>query len=142
MSEQNRFTLLPQDSAAIDGLSATMPSLTYGLDRRSGHIRRRIDGADALQQSIYKRLLTEAAVFPIYSEGYGLRFLDLVAQERGVIESELRRRIEETLLRDDRIAAVADFSFVREGEALVAGFRVTAKDGATAAIEGRIEGLS
>lgn len=58
---------------------------------------------EAVVQSVKKRLDTEADVYEIYSENYGLKTLDLVGKDADYAALTLKRRIEESLKFDKRV---------------------------------------
>ena len=84
-------------------------SRTYKMagDRIQGYI----DGLDALKQAIYKVLNTERYEYPIYSFNYGIELENLIGKDPVYVQIELKRRIRECLLRDDRITEVDNFKF-------------------------------
>lgn len=65
----------------------------------------------ALQQTIYFILGTERYQFPIYSWDYGVELADLFGRPIKYVKPELKRRITEALLQDNRITDVTDFEF-------------------------------
>ena len=69
------------------------------------------DDYDALRQTIYFILSTERYQFPIYSWDYGIELLDLFGKQMTYVKVELKRRIYEALIQDDRITNVTDFDF-------------------------------
>lgn len=82
------------------------------------------DGLDALKQAIYKVLNTERYEYPIYSFYYGVEFENLIGKDKMYVEIELKRRITECLLRDDRISNVDNFIFESNGDSLLCTFDV------------------
>lgn len=131
--------LLPDDGDLyIDEVGKSYPSFTHRLDLDQGRIRGKVDGLEAIKQMVYKLLATPAGVYPIYSPNYGLFFDDLIGMNHAIAKSEIKRRIRENALIDDRIAAVDDFNFQTEGDILTMSFKVTAKTGETAGIEGSV----
>lgn len=99
-----------------------MTSRTYRItrDRIAGFI----DGIEAMEQAVWKRLMTERYVYDIYDDSYGLQTVDLIGQEYGYVISKLQRRIKETLLNDDRITDVNQFQFKRGKDSVWVGFNV------------------
>ena len=87
------------------------PSLTYKMNLDAGQIRGRTDGLEAMKQSIYKILMTERYQYIMYSWNYGIELLDLYGEPVTYVCPELKRRITEALLCDDRIRSVDDFEF-------------------------------
>lgn len=99
-------------------------SRTYKLLLSPGKIQSNIDGLEALQQAVYKMLNTERYEYPIYSFTYGLELEDLIGKHPEYVKVELRRRISECLLRDERITKVENFEFSMFGDQLVCSFDV------------------
>lgn len=87
----------------------TMPSKTYYINRNTNRISGYIDDKDAVVQAIYLILSTERYESVIYNWYYGTEFDSLVGKDRDFVKSELKRRIAEAILEDDRILDVTDF---------------------------------
>lgn len=87
----------------------TMPSKTYYINRNTNRISGYIDDKDAIVQAIYLILSTERYESVIYNWYYGTEFDSLVGKDRDFVKSELKRRITEAILEDDRILDVTDF---------------------------------
>ena len=87
----------------------TMPSKTYYINRNTNRISGYIDDKDAIIQGIYLILSTERYESVIYNWYYGTEFDSLVGKDRDFVKSELKRRIAEAILEDDRILDVTDF---------------------------------
>lgn len=83
-----------------------------------------IEGLGALKQAVYKVLSTERYEYPIYSFNYGIDIESLIGKDYDYVRIELKRRIEECLLEDERINAVNNFSFEREEDVLKCTFEV------------------
>ena len=88
----------------------TMPSKTYYINRNTNRISGYIDDNDAIVQAIYLILSTERYESVIYNWYYGTEFDSLVGKDRDFVKSELKRRIAEAILEDDRILDVTDFN--------------------------------
>ena len=86
-----------------------MPSKTYYINRNTNRISGYIDDKDAIIQAIYLILSTERYESVIYNWYYGTEFDSLVGKDRDFVKSELKRRIAEAILEDDRILDVTDF---------------------------------
>ena len=97
-------------------------SRTYKLsgDKIQGYV----DGLEALKQAIYKVLNTERYEYPIYSFNYGIDLESLVGKDRTYVQIELKRRISECLLRDERITSVDNFRFEGSSDVLKCTFDV------------------
>ena len=83
-----------------------------------------IEGIEALKQAIYKVLSTERYEYPIYSFNYGVDIESLIGKDYDYVRIELKRRIEECLLEDERIKTVSNFKFEREEDILQCIFEV------------------
>lgn len=90
-----------------------------------------IDGFNALQQAIYKVLSTEKYEYPIYSFNYGIELDDLIGKDPVYVQVELKRRIKECLLQDERIISVDNFQITRSGDELTCTFDVNSIYGTT-----------
>lgn len=97
---------------------------TFDLNLTKNIIGGKIDGLEALRQSIYLRLSTEADQYIIYSYTYGINTLDLIGQPMYYVAAVLPDRIRETLLSDNRITDVSDFEFEVERNKLTTKFIV------------------
>lgn len=83
-----------------------------------------VDKIEALKQSIFIMLNTERYDHLIYSWDYGLEIKDLVGHDIAYVYPELKRRIEECLLQDDRIIGVDAFSFANVRGTVMVQFTV------------------
>lgn len=100
---------MPVLTTALKLKERTFETRTYQLseDKIEGFV----DGLEALKQAIYKVLATEQFEYPIYSFSYGIAWKELVGEEAAYVRPEMRRMIEEALIRDDRILEVDGFEF-------------------------------
>jgi len=95
---------------------------TYKMSQAS--IQGFTDGLKALEQAIYKVLNTEKYEYPIYSFYYGIELESLIGKDKNYVKTELKRRIRECLLRDERITEVNNFQFKEAGDVLNCTFDV------------------
>ncbi len=97
-----------------DSERKTAPSKTYRLlkDRISGII----DGKQAVVQAIELMLSAERWKYAIFSSDYGYELYRHWGESDRPTEELLRLMIEETLLEDDRIASVGNFSATISGD--------------------------
>jgi phage baseplate assembly protein W len=107
------------------------PSKTYRLDLESGEIGGLVDGDEALRQFIAKAIRTARFRFLIYDDDYGSELEDLIGEDvtPELLESEIPRVITEALIYDDRVAEVADFRIVRDGDKVTVSFTVIQTNG-------------
>ena len=87
------------------------PSLTYKMYREEQLVRGYIDGLEAVKQAVFKIIMTERYQYIMYSWNYGIELLDLFGEPVTYVCPELKRRISEALLWDDRIRSVDNFEF-------------------------------
>ena len=116
--------MIPQASINIEIAPEEVikTSRTYKLsgDKIQGYV----DGLEALKQAIYKVLNTERYEYPIYSFNYGIDLESLVGKDRTYVQIELKRRISECLLQDERITGVDNFRFEGSSDVLKCTFDV------------------
>lgn len=86
-------------------------SYTYRLNLENKRIEGYCDRQDAMKQAIEKILLTQVYAYEIYSDQYGMELAGLIGKNQAYVESELKRRMKEALLTDERITRVYNFAF-------------------------------
>lgn len=92
---------------------ATEPTKTYKLNLDAAKITGFTDGLGAINQYIFKVLNTERYEYLIYSWNYGVELEDLFGLPKTFLYPELKRRITEALMQDNRISEVSDFIFLK-----------------------------
>jgi phage baseplate assembly protein W len=102
---------------------------TYKLNLLEGKIDGYIDGLSAIKQGVFKILETQRYQYLIYDFSYGSELNELIGKDSDYIQMEIRRRITEALITDDRIIDVTDFVFVNNRENMIVTFRVISKEG-------------
>lgn len=90
---------------------ATQPGYTHKLDIGQQRVRGTTDERDAVLQAVYLILNVERYAYPIYSRNYGSELSDLIGKPKDYAMSEMKRRITEALLQDDRITRLSDWEF-------------------------------
>ncbi|MBR1810265.1 MAG: DUF2634 domain-containing protein [Clostridia bacterium] len=121
--------MIPGITAAV---SAT-PTNTreYYIDFDAGRICGIADRQQAAEQAIRLRLLTEAGVWPIFSESYGLPFRTLSELSGYIYFVTVKNSIMQTLLQDACVENVDEFEFYRRDDGgLAVSFRVQTAQGA------------
>ena len=103
---------------------STLPSKTWNIDFENNMVTTNIDDLEAIRQSAILILSTERYEYPIFSFDYGTELLDLFGENQQYVMSEVKRRISEALLQDDRIASVDNFEYTRNGRKLEVTFTV------------------
>lgn len=100
----------------------TYQNKTYQLSETK--IEGFVDELAALKQAIYKALSTERYEYPIYSFSYGVAWKQLIGEDPPYVRAEMKRMIQEALLRDSRILDVDGFEFEFSGDACHCTFQV------------------
>lgn len=124
-----------------------MPSLTYAMnirekefDKQQNNFIGKTDGTEAIRQAVIKILNTERYEHEIYSWDYGIELKDLYGQPMIYCMSEIKVRITEALLVDDRIESVENFEVERTGKrTMVVKFQVTTQEQDEIDIESEVD---
>lgn len=105
--------MIPRNSGLLeqDFIIRKQPTFTYKMDMEKMHIRGNANGLDAMEQAVYKILFTERYQYIIYGRNYGVQLLDLFGMPKTYVIPEIKRRITEALLWDDRITRVDNWNF-------------------------------
>ncbi|WP_400194605.1 DUF2634 domain-containing protein [Lysinibacillus telephonicus] len=105
--------MIPQqivnDGLTPDFEEVVQPSKTYKLNLERNRCVGFVDGLQAVEQAIFLMLSIERYDYIIYSWNYGVEFKDLIGQPTAYVASEVKRRIRECLLQDERITEVDSF---------------------------------
>ncbi len=105
-------------------------SRTYRLDEENGAIMEKIDGLEAIEQTLRLILRTERSEHEIYGEDHGAELMDLIGQPVPLACVNLEDAIKEALSQDDRVESVENFSFSQSGKnAVLAAFTVIVAEG-------------
>ena len=105
---------LPTTGDDLDLINFAMgeqPGYTHKLDIDRQRVSGMTDKREALYQAIYLILNVERYAWPIYSWRYGSEFSDLIGKAKDYAMSEMKRRITEALLQDDRITGLSGWEF-------------------------------
>lgn len=87
------------------------PSYTHKLDIEGQRVAGMTDKREALRQAVYLILNVERYAYPIYSRNYGSELVDLIGQPMDYAMSEMKRRITDALMQDDRITSLDGWEF-------------------------------
>lgn len=87
------------------------PTYTFYVDPISQQVLRMEDGLTAMKQAVQIIFSVERYKWQIFSPNAGIELEGLVGMDFGFITSELKRRIEEALIPDNRILGASDFTF-------------------------------
>ena len=101
-----------------------IPTRTFKMDLQKEFIAGRTDQLKAMEQAVFLILSVERYEYLIHSWNFGVELRDLFGQPVSYCLPEIKRRITEALLQDDRITEVYDFVFeVKKGK-VATTFRV------------------
>ncbi len=95
------------------------PTKTYRVRFSESRISGNIEGRGAISQAIYKILNTERYDTLIYSWNYGVELKDLLGKPLPFAYPEIKRRITEALVQDERITSVENFVFTSKSKGKV-----------------------
>lgn len=90
---------------------ASIPSNTHRIVYDKNRVNGYTDELAAVRQAVYLILNTERYAYPIYSFDYGVEFYDLIGMDSQLAIPEIKRRVSEALLEDDRIVSISDWDF-------------------------------
>ena len=119
--------MIPSENALLTEeleLENGTPSKDYKLQLDGNQIAGFVDDLEAMRQVVYKILNTERYDYQIYSWNYGVELADLFGRPLTFVIPEVKRRITEALLQDDRIVSVDAFSYARNRNQLHIRFTV------------------
>ena len=94
------------------------PSQTWYINQTTNRIQGEIDGLSAVAQAVEIILNIERFRWQIFKPSSGMQWRGLIGNDPGYVASEMRRRIQEALLMDDRINGISDFSYAFSGNIL------------------------
>lgn len=115
--------MIPEIDMSIQDVELTnQPTITYAIvgDKIVGMV----DGMEAIRQAIYLILSVERYGYLIYSWNYGVELKELIGKNVAFAYPEIKRRIIEALMQDDRILDVDNFIFQKEEEGVLVNFTV------------------
>lgn len=87
------------------------PTNTYYVNPMTKQIQGMTDGLAAMVQAVEIILSVERFMFQIYTPNFGVEFEGLIGEPFGFVISELKRRIAEAFVPDNRIIEARDFRF-------------------------------
>lgn len=99
------------DDLQQDFEMAVLPSRTFKLHPSAEIIAGYVNDLEAVKQAIYLILNIERFEYLIHSWDIGVELADLIGKPISFCLPEIKRRITEALLQDDRITAVENFEF-------------------------------
>lgn len=100
---------IENDDLVADFEEVIEPSKNYNLIVDKNRCVGFVDELEAMKQAIFLMLSVERYDHIIYSFNAGVEFNDLFGKSTAYVASEVKRRIRECLLHDDRINEVDSF---------------------------------
>lgn len=91
--------------------AVALPTKNYKIYTEKNRIAGFVDEIEALKQAIFLMLSIERYDYIIYSWDFGVEFKDLFGKATSYVLPEIKRRIPECLIQDDRILSVDGFRF-------------------------------
>ncbi len=86
-------------------------SKNYKMHLHEEYVAGYADKLEAMKQVVFKILSTERYKYKIYSWDYGVELENLFGKPVDYVVPELRRRIRDALIQDERIIEVDEFDF-------------------------------
>lgn len=102
----------------------TIPSKDYRMEMSGDRVVGTCEDIEEMKQTIFCILNTERYQYPVYSWNYGIELNDLYGKSTDYVMSELKRRITEALVQDDRVESVDEFEFETSGKSVLVKFTV------------------
>lgn len=121
------MSILPQGATIENYLEiaeAVESTRTYKIDFEKGKVMGYCNEIEALKQAIRLILNTERYEHLIYSWNYGSELKNLIGKDKDITESEVKRRIKESLMQDDRVNNVDNFMFNYNKDGVTVNFTV------------------
>ena len=116
------------ERAEIKELAYTdMVSRTYGM--KDERIKGFVDGVSAVEQAVYKILMTQRYRYAIYDRNYGIELADLIGMDKHYVCAVLKGRVESALLYDRRIKSIKNWTLTTKRNSILAEFTVETESG-------------
>ena len=98
------------------------PTLTWIADPVTRRVRGRGDGWEAIRQAVEIIVNVERFKWQIYTPNFGTDYGGLLGTDPGYAASELRRRLEDAFLPDNRILGIKDYAYTFRDVSLTVTF--------------------
>ncbi|MBD5153105.1 MAG: DUF2634 domain-containing protein [Oscillibacter sp.] len=120
------MAMLPQSNIDLSRgiVFQDQPSLTWIADPVTNRLRGRGDNWVAVRQAVEVIVNVERFKWQIYTPNFGTDYDGLLGTEPGYAASELRRRLEDAFLPDNRILGIKDYAYTFEDVSLTVTFTV------------------
>lgn len=116
--------MLPQSNIDLSQgiVFQDQPSLTWIADPVTNRLRGRGDNWEAVRQAVEVIVHVERFKWQIYTPNFGTDYDGLLGTEPGYAASELRRRLEDAFLPDDRVLGIKDYAYSFKDASLTVAF--------------------
>ena len=120
------MAMLPQSNIDLSQgiVFQDQPSLTWIADPVTNRLRGRGDNWIAVRQAVEVIVNVERFKWQIYTPNFGTDYDGLLGTEPGYAASELRRRLEDAFLPDNRILGIRDYAYTFKDVSLTVTFTV------------------
>lgn len=89
----------------------TYPIQEWILNEETGQLGDISLELQAIAQDIKFALSTERNMYPIMGSNFGVELIDLIGKDRQYVQAQIKKRIKDALLIDDRISGLGTFDF-------------------------------
>ena len=116
--------MLPQSNIDLSRgvVFQDQPSLTWIADPVTNRLRGRGDNWEAVRQAVEVIVHVERFKWQIYTPNFGTDYGGLLGTDPGYAASELRRRLEDAFLPDNRILGIKDYAYTFRDVSLTVTF--------------------
>lgn len=105
------------------------PYKTYKMNMESLTIEGLCDGKEALEQAVYKLIMTEKDFYLIYDENYGIKLVDLYGKDIAFVSALIKLRLEDCFKNDTRIKDIESLILKKDKEKLILEFTINTEFG-------------
>ena len=116
--------MLPQSNIDLSRgvVFQDQPSLPWIADPVTNRLRGRGDNWEAVRQAVEVIVNVERFKWQIYTPNFGTDYGGLLGTDPGYAASELRRRLEDAFLPDNRILGIKDYAYTFRDVSLTVTF--------------------
>lgn len=117
--------MIPKNAELYQNIEIeTDNTLTHRMNIEKERVLGKADNIEAVQQAVYIMLNVERYDYVIFSPNFGVELKDLFGLPIPYCISEIKRRVKECLLMDDRITDVKNFEFETDDGKVLCTFDV------------------
>lgn len=97
---------------------------TYKMNMESLNIEGLCSQNKAMEQAIYKLIMTENNTYVIYDKSYGIKLKDLYGKSVSYVAAMIKLRLEEAFKQDSRIKRIENFAVNSSKSKIILEFSV------------------